>query len=69
MNGPRVAGGESAGEAPSTDLLPGSIERYLATCVPICRRDATAGELRDSLVAAAHDSVADVAACTTEHPE
>ena len=68
MSEPGGAEGVSS-SASSTDLLPGSIEQNLAPRVPTGRRDATAGALRDSLAAAAYDSVADVAVCTTEQVE
>jgi magnesium transporter len=45
----------------SVPLLPGSIETYLVTGVPLCTPATTAGELHRLLVGGRFDSVADVA--------
>lgn len=44
-------------------LLPGSIEAYLATRVPVCGPDDTAGEVRRGLHDRTFDTVADIAVC------
>ncbi|GAA4412786.1 hypothetical protein GCM10023168_34990 [Fodinibacter luteus] len=44
-------------------LLPGSIEAYLATRVPVCGPDDTAGVVRRGLHDRTFDTVADIAVC------
>jgi magnesium transporter len=49
-----------AHEAP---LLPGSIEQYLVTSVPVCAASDTAGDVRTSILGTTFGSSADVAVC------
>jgi magnesium transporter len=44
-------------------LLPGSIEQYLTTEVPVCRPDDRVADVRADLVERRYDSVDDVAVC------
>ena len=44
-------------------LLPGTIDAYLATRVPVCGRDDTAGDVRRGLHGRTFDTVADIAVC------
>jgi magnesium transporter len=44
-------------------LLPGSIEEYLTTDVPVCRPDDRAADVRAALVGRRYESVGDVAVC------
>ena len=48
---------------PEEPLLPGSIEQYLVTNVPVCAATDTAGVVRTRLMGATFGSVADVAVC------
>lgn len=45
-------------------LLPGSIDGYLVTDVPLCGPDTTAAALHDQLVGGSFGSAADIAVCT-----
>ena len=47
----------------ATPLLPGSIEEYLTTDVPVCRPDDRAADVRAALVGRRYESVGDVAVC------
>ena len=49
--------------APEQPLLPGSIEQYLVTSVPVCAAADLAGEVRASILGTTFGSVADVAVC------
>jgi magnesium transporter len=49
-------------------LLPGAIDQYLATRVPVCAPTDQAGQIRAALVGADHDTVDDVAVCDTPLP-
>ena len=49
-------------------LLPGAIDQYLATRVPVCTPTDTAGQIRAALVGADHDTVDDIAVCDTRTP-
>jgi magnesium transporter len=44
-------------------LLPGSVDNYLVTDVPLCGSDTTAGALHEMLVGARYESAADIAVC------
>jgi magnesium transporter len=44
-------------------LLPGSVDAYLVTDVPVCASSTTAGALHRMLVGSHYDSAADVAVC------
>jgi magnesium transporter len=44
-------------------LLPGSVESHLVTRVPVCRPDATAGQVQAMLLRHLFDSAVDVAVC------
>jgi magnesium transporter len=46
-------------------LLPGSVDAYLATDVPVCTSSTTAGALHRMLVGTHYDSAADVAVCVS----
>lgn len=48
---------------PSPPLLPGSVDEYLVTNVPICTPEATASQVREMLAGRRFDSAADVAVC------
>ena len=48
---------------PSRPLLPGSVEEYLMTNVPMCGPDATASQVRAMLAGRRFESAADVAVC------
>ncbi|HEU4491868.1 MAG TPA: magnesium transporter [Jiangellales bacterium] len=47
----------------ATPLLPGSIEQYVATDVPVCGPDDQAADVRAALVGRRYQSVDDVAVC------
>jgi len=47
----------------TTPLLPGSIEEYVATDVPVCGPDDQAADVRAALVGRRYESVDDVAVC------
>ena len=49
-------------------LLPGAIDQYLATRVPVCTPTSQAGQIRAALVGAEHDTVDDIAVCDTPQP-
>lgn len=49
-------------------LLPGSVDRYLVTDVPLCGPATTAAELRGMLAGRRYASAADVAVCTADGP-
>lgn len=57
---PLPAEGAAAAEQP---LLPGSIEQYLVTSVPVCSPTDHAGEVRAAILGTTFGSVADVAVC------
>jgi magnesium transporter len=44
-------------------LLPGSVDSYLVTDVPLCRPETPAGQLQQMLVGSRYGSAADVAVC------
>lgn len=46
-------------------LLPGSIEQYLVTDVPVCTPDTSAADVKAILTGRAYESAADVAVCVT----
>jgi magnesium transporter len=48
---------------PVEPLLPGSVEKHLVTRVPVCRPDATAGQVQAMLLRHPFDSAVDVAVC------
>lgn len=48
---------------PSPPLLPGSVDEYLVTNVPMCGPDATASQVRAMLAGRRFESAADVAVC------
>jgi magnesium transporter len=50
-------------------LLPGSIDTYLVTAVPLCGPLTPAADLRSALVGGSYESVADVAVCTVDGPD
>jgi magnesium transporter len=49
--------------APAEPLLPGSVDGYLVTDVPLCGPDTTAAALRAMLAGSRYQSAADVAVC------
>ncbi|MGZ5372701.1 MAG: magnesium transporter [Aeromicrobium sp.] len=51
---------------PPESLLPGSIDQYLATDVPLCRPDATVSAVRATLLGRTYQSAADVAVCAMD---
>ena len=48
---------------PSSPLLPGSVDEYLVTNVPMCGPEATASQVRAMLAGRRFESAADVAVC------
>ena len=47
-------------------LLPGSVDTYLVTDVPLCGPDMTVADLQAMLVGRRYESAADVAVCTSD---
>jgi magnesium transporter len=47
-------------------LLPGSVDAYVATAVPVCEPGESASDVRDRLVGGGFESVTDVAVCRTD---
>lgn len=52
--------------ASTQPLLPGSVDHYLVTDVPLCGPQTTAAELQSLLVGSHYESAADVAVCSHE---
>jgi magnesium transporter len=49
-------------------MLPGAVDRYVTTRVPICGVDDTAGSIRSSLIGRQYEIVDDIAVCDAPHP-
>ncbi len=60
---PTTAKLDTPSVGPDERWWPGSIDRYLATRVPVCAPGDLAGDVRTALIGVDHDSVDDVAVC------